>query len=130
MNTGVLISWIGETDLRAYQRGAPPDPSDPGPLTRLLQDNRYKKRFSLILLLIDCKPGPKEQFDDRMNRVTPLKQHLERITGTEVQLQGVKLADPTNYSAIHKICVSTIENLQCKFGRQLHLAFFVSPGTG
>jgi len=108
----ILISWIGNTDLNSMKKkGA----EGTGPLAQACTS----KAYSEILLLSSYPSQQNSSFIDWLKPQTKAKLRLHETT----------LTSPTNYAEIYSAASSVIDSIIEKSGRDIHLTFFVSPGT-
>ncbi|MEZ6081975.1 MAG: sigma 54-interacting transcriptional regulator [Pirellulaceae bacterium] len=119
----VLVSWIGNTDLRAMAAGMPPAKAKvvldiagdkppvtgPGPLKTLVD----KLAFESIHLFSD--------FPDAITR------QYKQFLGGKVTLHATKLKNPADYPSILNAVRPVLEAL--KLPASAELCFHLSPGT-
>lgn len=106
-----LVSWIGNTDLRAAR----------GELAGLLgpiATATTSRRFDEIELLSDHAPGDSRSFSA----------WLKRQVGTDARIWPVKLTGPTRFGEIYEAAVSVLRSL-CDEAEPRQMTFHVSPGT-
>ena len=111
MQTRSIISWIGNTDLRAA-RGELPD--GVGPIANAVS----ARCFDQIELLSDHKSADSRSF------VKWLKQQ----SGVEARLWPVKLTGPTRFEEIYEAATGVLRSLEQEHADH-QWTFHVSPGT-
>jgi len=111
--TNILISWIGETDLRVAQENQ--TATGIGPIAQAITNTDY----SAIILVSDY---PKERTD-------PFLDWLQPQTSTKIIFRQEQLSSPTDYQDIHRAASKAIECAIKKFGKSVDLTFHLSPGT-
>ncbi len=107
-----LLSWIGNTDLRA------PEGSDEvgvGPIAQALRS----REFDETRLITDYEIG----------RVQPYIDWLRARTKTRVQVTHESLSGPTQFGEIYEAAVRTCEAAVKEVGHDAALSFHLSPGT-
>lgn len=107
----ILISWIGETDLRTPER---PASASPGPLLATLQHEQPQRAYLL--------------YNYPHTRVKPYLDWLHTRTATELQTQYAPLESPVDYAGIHLQAVALLERVWQAHPRAERL-LLLSPGT-
>ena len=110
--SGLLISWIGATDLRAAQGQ---ESAGFGPVSQAATQMGFKE----IALLSDY---PAEQ-------TTSFVSWLREHTASPVTLRQVSLSRPTDFEAIYRAATTHISHLLEQHGKNTPLTFHLSPGT-
>lgn len=111
MSIKTLISWIGNTDLKA-SRGELR--TGVGPIANAVT----KRDFDQVHLLSDHKAAESKSF------VKWLKQE----SGIEANVWPVKLSGPTRFDEIYEAATGILRSLESD-GADRHRTFHVSPGT-
>ncbi len=111
--TNILISWIGETDLRVAQENQ--NIVGVGPIAQALATTDY----SAIILVSDY---PEERTDSFLNWLQPQ-------ISTKIIFRREQLSSPTDYQDIHRAASKAIEYAIKQFGKSVDLTFHLSPGT-
>ncbi len=110
----ILVSWLGENDLRVPE--GHPAARPPGPTARVLEE----RSFDGVVLLSDY-PRDREK---------AYRAFLEGRGAPQVHLRHADLGgDPTDYVAIHNAVVEAMAFVATKFGEDVDLSVHVSPGT-
>lgn len=107
-----LISWIGNTDLRAA-RGQLDGAL--GPVGQAVRD----RKFDLVHLLSDHDRAASRDFAG----------WLKKATETEAVLHFVKLSGPTRFAEIYEAAVGVLNTVKSGSGSGRHLVYHLSPGT-
>lgn len=111
MNRKALISWIGNTDLKA-SRGELR--TGLGPIAHAVT----KREFDEIHLLSDHQATDSKSF----------VKWLKHESGIEATVWPVKLSGPTRFDEIYEAATEILRNLELD-GPARHRTFHVSPGT-
>ena len=107
----ILISWIGNTDLKASQGGA----DGIGPVAKAVEDGEYDAAF----LLTTYGDEAKRYFD-----------WLEgRASGISLHLLHERLTSPTAFGEVYPAAVRACERARAAGGPGAALTFHLSPGT-
>jgi hypothetical protein len=109
---GVLLAWIGMTDLKAP---AESDKSGLGPIAQALE----KLEFDEACLLSD--------HDERT--VAPYLKWLRTRTQTRIEVLRERLTGPTEFGEIHEAAVRAVKHVLGDGQVQTKLTFHLSPGT-
>jgi DNA-binding NtrC family response regulator len=111
----MLVSWIGNTDLRAPDA----DKSDIGPVAQALQ----ARKFDRVLLLANQDKAALRKYEGWVR--------TKIIGKARVQLnfEHVDLTSPTNFEEIYTVVTDTLERSMREFREQPQLTFHLSPGT-
>ena len=109
---GILISWIGQTDLRAPGEGPL---VGKGPIAQALDTNSY----DAAVLISDYAKG----------EVTPFLHWLRPQIGAQVSVHYKPLSGPTNFAEIYEAAAQVVTESLARHGRDSKLTFHLSPGT-
>jgi len=108
----VLVSWIGNTDLEAPERGPA---IGIGPIAQAATTLSYDE----IVLLSDYSKY----------RVSSYITWLKSQTKDKISIQFITLSGPTQFGEIYEAAVQTISAITTQYGRDVDLTFHLSPGT-
>jgi len=108
----VLMSWIGNTDLKAAQ--GIKDAGE-GPIGQAVAS----RSFDLIVLLSDHSKAA----------ATAYVKWLEKKTAAAIELRTHTLPSPTDFGAIYKAVVAELSLLRQEHDQHLSLVYHLSPGT-
>ena len=107
----ILISWIGNTDLKASQGGA----EGIGPVAKAVEDGTYDDAFLLTT------------YGDEAERY---REWLEgRASGISLHLLHERLTSPTAFGEVYPAAVRACERARAAAGPGAALTFHLSPGT-
>lgn len=108
----ILVSWIGNTDLKASE-----GKSDVGlgPIAQGVQ----VRQFDLIVLISNYAN----------NASTTYKKWLEAFTQAHIDIRQRKLSAPTDFGEIYKAVTEEITELRKTYGEGSEFTFHLSPGT-
>jgi transcriptional regulator with PAS, ATPase and Fis domain len=109
----VLITWVGETDLKASKGEA----RGLGPIA----DAAAKREFDHVVLLSD--------WEKRKPEIVAFKAWLETRTKAAIELRHEKLRAPTDYGDIYGVVSRVVPEVCAKYGKGVGLTFHLSPGT-
>jgi DNA-binding NtrC family response regulator len=112
MASHVLISWIGQTDLRASQGEKA---AGLGPVAQALDARAYDE----VQLLYNYPES----------EVAGFLKWLRKRTRTPLNARHVRLSSPTHFGEIHVAAVRAIEQALESHARAPKLTFHLSPGT-
>jgi transcriptional regulator with GAF, ATPase, and Fis domain len=112
----MLVSWIGNADLRAPDAE---DKSDVGPIAQAIE----ARQFDRILLLADQKKAVLRKYEGWLRAKIASKGRVQ------LSLEHVELTSPTNFDEIYTAVTDTLEKSLREFREQLELTFHLSPGT-
>ena len=107
-----LISWVGDTDLRAVNEG---DRVGLGPIARAVSE----LEFDFIFLLSNY---PKVRGD-------PYLRWLQAQTHARIEFHYINLSTPTHFGEIYEAAVQATEEVFKSNGRTVELTYHLSPGT-
>lgn len=110
--SGVLVAWIGHTDLRAAE-GIPE--AGVGPIAQAV----VSRPFDEVVLLSD------HPADSTSRYVEWLKRHGAR----DVNATSVALSSPTQFGEIYEQAAQVTERVRKVHGSDVRLTFHLSPGT-
>jgi DNA-binding NtrC family response regulator len=110
----VLVSWIGNADLRAPDAE---DKSDIGPVAQAIE----ARSFDRVLLLADQKKAALRKYEGWLRAKIAVK--------TRLTFEYVELTSPTNFDEIYTAVTNALEKAQLDFGERPQLTFHLSPGT-
>jgi transcriptional regulator with PAS, ATPase and Fis domain len=110
----VLISWVGETDLRAA-KGEPS--AGIGPIGLAVK----ARAFDRLVLLCNYK--------DRKADVAHFAAWLGETYPGTIDLRHQSLETPTDYAGIYRSVTAVLSALVAKFTQRPSLTFHLSPGT-
>jgi DNA-binding NtrC family response regulator len=108
----VLISWVGETDLRAVNEGKQ---VGLGPIGRAVKE----REFDSIFLLNNY---PKV-------RGGPYLKWLQAQTQARIDIRYINLSKPTHFGEIYESAIGAIQEVRKANGATAELTFHLSPGT-
>lgn len=108
----VLVSWLGNTDLRAPTEGSA---VGVGPIAQALE----AREFDEVFLLSD--------YEDRLT--APYLQWLRPRTNARVQIVPERLSGPTEFGEIYEAAVRGVRRALGERSRDVVLTFHLSPGT-
>lgn len=108
----VLASWIGFTDIRASQ-GTEKDGL--GPIAQAVKS----REFDEINLISDLAAEQTKGYVD----------WIKDITKSSVVLHTEKLSGPTQFGEIYEAACRVVSDIQARHGKEVSLAFHLSPGT-
>ena len=108
----LLISWVGGTDLRAPKEK---EVVGNGPIAQAL----VARSFDAAVLISDY---PK-------TKVAPFLKWLRPQTDAEVTALYESLSGPTNFGEIYEVATRVVDQTLARHGREIDLAFHLSPGT-
>ena len=107
----ILISWIGNTDLKASQGGA----EGIGPVAKAVEDGTYDDAFLLTT------------YGDEAERY---REWLEgRASGISLHLLHERLTSPTAFGEVYPAAVRACERARAAAGPGAAITFHLSPGT-
>jgi transcriptional regulator with PAS, ATPase and Fis domain len=112
--TKVLVTWVGETDLKASKGEAS---AGLGPVAQAVT----KRAFDHVVLL--------SNYTDRKPEVVAFKAWLEKKTEASVDLRHEKLRAPTDYADIYRVVSEAVPEILATHGKKTALTFHLSPGT-
>jgi len=108
----VLLSWVGQTDLKASENEAT---VGPGPVAQSLAAGTYDEAW----LLCNYPEG----------KLSSYLSWLRKRVRTPLHTRHVELSSPTNFAEIHTAVVDTITSALERHRRDVELTFHLSPGT-
>src|SRR4051794_38848999 len=108
----VLISWVGDTDLRVVSEG---DQVGLGPIGRAVKE----RNFDFIFLLCNY---PKI-------RGGPYLKWLQAQSQAGIEIRYINLSRPTHFGEIYEAAVSAIQEVRKVNGPPAELTYHLSPGT-
>jgi transcriptional regulator with GAF, ATPase, and Fis domain len=108
----VLLSWIGNTDLRAAQGD---EQAGAGPIAQALKSRNYDEAFLL-------SNYPKKE-------VEPFVKWLGQQSKIKLTVRYVSLDRPTNFGKIYEAAVSVLQTINKDKDGFPSLTFHLSPGT-
>jgi len=109
---GVLVAWIGHTDLRAAD-GIPE--AGVGPIAQAVAS----RPFDEVVLLSDHPAESTSRYVE----------WLKRHGGIDVNATSVALSSPTQFGEIYEQAAQLTERVRKAHGSDVRLAFHLSPGT-
>lgn len=112
----MLVSWIGNADLRAPSS---PDKSDVGPVAQAIA----ARQFDCVLLLADQDAKALRAYEGWLRTGSTSKKR------SELKLVRVELTSPTNFEEIYSAVTSTLDRELREFKERPQLTFHLSPGT-
>lgn len=107
----ILISWIGNTDLKASQG----DAEGIGPVAKAVEDGTFDAAF-----LLTTYGDEAERYRDWLEG---------RATGTSLRLLHEPLTSPTDFGEVYTAAVGACERARAAAGPDAALTFHLSPGT-
>jgi transcriptional regulator with PAS, ATPase and Fis domain len=108
----VLISWVGNTDLRAVNEG---EQVGLGPIGQALKEREFDSIF-LLNNYPKVKGGPYLKW-------------LQAQTQARIDVRYINLSKPTNFGEIYEAAVGVIQDIHKSNGPTAELIFHLSPGT-
>src|SRR4051812_36633765 len=112
----ILVSWIGNADLRAPDAE---DKSDIGPVAQALE----ARQFDRVLLLADQEKGALRKYEGWLRSKVVGKRRVQLNVG------HVELSSPTNFDEIYAAVTQTLDVSIRDLPEQPQLTFHLSPGT-
>jgi DNA-binding NtrC family response regulator len=112
----LLVSWIGNADLRAPDAE---DKSDIGPIAQAIE----ARPFDRVLLLADQDKAALRKYEGWLRAKITSKGRVH------LNFEHVELTSPTNFDEIYTAVTDTLEKLLREFREQPQLTFHLSPGT-
>jgi DNA-binding NtrC family response regulator len=112
----MLVSWIGNADLRAPDAE---DKSDIGPVAQAME----ARRFDRVLLLADQEKAALRKYEGW------LRAKIAGKARVHLTFEHVELTSPTNFEEIYTAVTQTLEKSIREFREQPQLTFHLSPGT-
>jgi transcriptional regulator with GAF, ATPase, and Fis domain len=112
----MLVSWIGNADLRAP---SVEDKSDIGPVAQALE----ARKFDRVLLLADQEKAALRKYEGWLRAQVVGKARVK------LTFEYVELTSPTNFDEIYTAVTQTLEKCIREIGEQPELTFHLSPGT-
>jgi DNA-binding NtrC family response regulator len=112
----LLVSWIGNADLRAP--GAE-DKADIGPVAQAVTARQPDR----VLLLADLDPKQLRSYESWLRSVVIGRKQ------TDLHIQRVQLTSPTNFEEIYSTVTSELDRELKELGEKPELIFHLSPGT-
>jgi transcriptional regulator with PAS, ATPase and Fis domain len=110
----MLVSWIGNTDLRAPEAKGN---SDIGPVAQAIEG----RRFDRVLLLADQDRSSLRKYEGWLRARIASKVRLS--------LEHVELTSPTNFDEIYSAVTTVLEKSLSGLRETPQLTFHLSPGT-
>jgi transcriptional regulator with GAF, ATPase, and Fis domain len=112
----MLVSWIGNADLRAPSS---PDKSDVGPVAQAIA----ARQFDFVLLLADQDAKALRAYEGWLRTGATSKKR------SELKVARVELTSPTNFEEIYSAVTSTLDRELRELKERPQLTFHLSPGT-
>ena len=112
MATTILLSWIGNTDLRAATGAAD---AGTGPISIAVRS----RAFDSVQLLCDYPSDDGEAYG----------RWLSKQSSAEIRTHFVSLSGPTEYAEIYEVAKQLLLKIRKEFGAKAQLTFHLSPGT-
>jgi DNA-binding NtrC family response regulator len=112
MLPNILLTWIGNADLRASRAEAG---ENVGPIGQAVRD----RKFSAIHLLSDHQPADTTAYASWLRARTP----------SPVEVHAVKLSGPTQFGEIYEAALSTIDKVGREAKTKFEFTYHLSPGT-
>jgi DNA-binding NtrC family response regulator len=112
----MLVSWIGNADLRAPDAE---DKSDIGPVAQAME----VRRFDRVLLLADQEKSALRKYEGW------LRAKIAGKARVQLTFEHVELKSPTNFDEIYAAVTQTLEKSMRECREQPQLTFHLSPGT-
>ncbi len=110
----VLVSWIGNTDLRSVEPNAKKD--GPGPIRETLKAYSFKR----VVLLYDFKNARE------LEQVQKFHKCVIAESGADVDLSPSDLTSPVHFGDIHNAANEALENLTAE---GITPSILITPGT-
>src|SRR5262249_54250051 len=112
----MLVSWIGNADLRAPDIG---DKADVGPVAQAIDARRYDR----VLLLADQESKPLRTYEGWLRARAAFRGQ------SELKIERVELTNPTNFEEIYSAVTRTLDRELRELEEKPELTFHLSPGT-
>ena len=112
----LLVSWIGNTDLRAPRAE---NKADVGPIAQALA----ARKFDRILLLADQEPARLRTYEGWLRARGSLKPKVG------LKIEHIELTSPTNFDEIYSGVARVLDAYLKELGDRPELTFHLSPGT-
>jgi transcriptional regulator with GAF, ATPase, and Fis domain len=112
----LLVSWIGNADLRAPDAE---DKTDIGPVAQAME----ARQFDRVLLLADQEKAALRKYEGW------LRTKIADKARVQLTLEHVELTSPTNFDEIYAAVTWTLEQSLRDLPEQPQLTFHLSPGT-
>ena len=112
----MLVSWIGNADLKAPENG---DKADVGPVAQAIEG----RQFDRALLLADQDARRLRTYEGWLRARIASKKRVE------LKIARVELTSPTNFEEIYRAVTSTLERELQETDEWPELVFHLSPGT-
>ncbi len=112
----LLVSWIGNADLRAPEAD---DKSDIGPVAQAIA----ARPFDRVLLLADQERSELRSYEGWLRARGPVK---SRAT---IKIERVELTSPKNFDEIYSAVTGALDRHLKELGERPELTFHLSPGT-
>lgn len=108
----ILVSWVGQTDLKA---AAGVETVGLGPIGQAVT----QRAFDRVVLLCNYPKADSAGF----------LPWIERQTSASVELTLISLSRPTHFGEIYQAVTETLARLRQRYGDAARLTFHLSPGT-
>jgi DNA-binding NtrC family response regulator len=112
----LLVSWIGNTDLRAARAE---DKADVGPIAQAIE----ARKFDRILLLADQEPTRLRVYEGWLRARGSSKPKFA------LKIERVELTSPTNFDEIYSAATGALDAYLKELDARPELTFHLSPGT-
>lgn len=112
----MLVSWIGNADLRAPKSG---DKADVGPVAQAIG----ARQFDRALLLADLDPNALRAYEGW------LRAGIAGRKRVNLRIDRVELTSPTNFEEIYSAVTSALDRELRQLDERPELTFHLSPGT-
>lgn len=112
----MLVSWIGNADLRAPESG---DKADVGPVAQAIG----ARQFDRVLLLADLDAKSLRAYEGW------LRAGIVGRKKVDLRIDRVELASPTNFEEIYRAVTTTLDRELRQLDERPELTFHLSPGT-
>ena len=112
----MLVSWIGNADLRAPESG---DKADVGPVAQAIG----ARQFDRVLLLADLDAKALRTYEGW------LRAGIVGRKKVDLRIDRVELTSPTNFEEIYSAVTSALDRELRKLDERPELTFHLSPGT-
>jgi len=112
----MLVSWIGNADLRAAEAVSN---ADLGPVAQVVDARQYNR----VLLIADQAPSTLRRYESWLRTGVIAKRRIH------LRIAPVELTSPTNFEEIYRAVTSTLDRELWELKERPQLTFHLSSGT-